>query len=530
EFEYASFAWFHAGEAPLSLQIEAGDLTATHGGMISRDQIVLRYAEPVQWSRGGLRPDALPLVDGPVPVGPGTTRAFWICIRTSDTPAGDYTGVVTLSADADRHEIVLRVRVLPVSLPRPMPLTTYNWPYHEFAPIAADPAAAARDLAAHYIDTAPIHPTQLPRFTIDDSGNVLQADYARFDEVVRLYMDAGIRKFIFFSFFGDWVGGLVRPLGHLAGGRQFPIGTPEWENAIASMTVHWLAHLESLGLSPEDCAMYPIDEPTDPMMEEGGIAILKQFKKADPRVRTFITPHKHTSVSIMRKMANVVDIWCPHLYFETFPRDDDPDTWGDLIGFSQEEIEFFRERQKAGDAVHLYNCQEPSKSYHPIGRYRRLLWLAWHYGWTGAGHWAYADTGRARGETSAWTDLDGARRDGAVIYDAATAPAHVTRKEAQIPSRRWEAWRDGVEDYAYLWLLRQERDRAAAAGQNAKAVAQADALLQRVAPEIATQTRDPDAFNAARIRILETIVALRRGSESSVETGKTRKAHRSRHD
>jgi tRNA-2-methylthio-N6-dimethylallyladenosine synthase len=54
---------------------------------------------------------------------------------------------ITMNDGKKSDKIALNVTVLPVSLPRPVPVSTYNWAYLNFAPTKADPEAAVADLA-----------------------------------------------------------------------------------------------------------------------------------------------------------------------------------------------------------------------------------------------------------------------------------------------------------------------------------------------------------------------------------------------
>ena len=45
-----------------------------------------------------------------------------------------------------------------------------------------------------------------------------------------------------------------------------------------------------------------------------------------------------------------------------------------------------------------------------------------------------------------------------VVYGSANAPID-THGEMIVPSRRWEVWREGVEDYQYLATLQGKIDR-----------------------------------------------------------------------
>lgn len=59
------------------------------------------------------------------------------------------------------------------------------------------------------------------------------------------------------------------------------------------------------------------------------------------------------------------------------------------------------------------------------------------FGASGVGFWSYSDTNGS----SAWNDLDGKYPDWAVVYEA---------DNRIVSSRRWEAFREGLEDYSLL--------------------------------------------------------------------------------
>lgn len=488
EWESASFALFNAGDSECPVTLSISDLVGKASSIPQKD-LALRYGEWVEGNDMLSRPDALPLAEGPVPVLPGTSRSFWVVVKSDASQAGDYAGTVTVAAGKETFKVPITVTVMPVTLPRPIPVATYNWAYLVFAPVKADVKAALADLAAHHIDTAVIHPSQMPEMKFDESGKLLSAVYTNLDAAIRLHQAAGIRKFWFFCSFGDIGSGVNRTLGSLNKTPiKFALGSPEWKAAMRAAVGDWVAHCKTLGLSYDDFAFYPIDEPDDKLINNGGKQVWDMFKEADPKGRVFVDPTHATSVEAMQKIAPSVDIWCPHLD-------------GTL---DEKRLAFFAAEKKAGKSWYAYNCKGPDKTFPPLGHYRRLLWQAWQYGMTGAGHWDYADTGWTKGENSAWTDFDGGRTDFSIIYDRETAPAHVTRKEAQIPSRRWEAWRDGVEDYAWCWLLRE----TAAKSKAKDAAANAEKILEESAKGILASPDDPAVYRGVRARILGALVDL----------------------
>jgi len=490
EYESVGFMVFNTRAEASAVRVSISDLVGKDAVLPAKN-ITLRWAATVESSDGVVRPDALPRLDeGAFDLPSGQNRLLWLTLKTDNQPAGEYRGTVTLSTEDRSFPMELKVRVVGVALPRPIPLATYNWAYFGLGPFRADLDAGIRDLRAHYIDTAVLHPAELPKFVFDAQGRLTSSDFTAFDEAVRRYLAAGIRKFFFFQFFGDIGSGVSRPVGT---GSEIPktvsVGSPEWKNAMRQFVAAYVERCAALGLGYHDFAFYPVDEPNDKMIEKNGVGVWSVIQEMDPKVRVFVDPG--ASVKNLTRLAPFMDVWCPHL-----PRDRDlPAT----------ELAFYQSEQKAGKSFFTYNCQGSDKTFAPLGHYRQMLWRCWNLGITGAGFWNYSDTGYLAGEMSAWTDFDGSRPDFSIVYDAATAPPGVSRREAQIPSRRWEAWRDGVEDYAFLWELRRRMENARAEGRDAQAVAKAEAVLKTATEQVTAQPDEAAVYRFVHAAILEAI-------------------------
>jgi hypothetical protein len=133
----------------------------------------------------------------------------------------------------------------------------------------------------------------------------------------------------------------------------------------------------------------------------------------------------------------MVDIWCFSL-----PQCQAHPQWLDTVkGF--------------GKKVWLYDARGPGKSNDPYSYYRLMPWWAFKFGITGAGFWVYVDPTKEQN----WDDTGMAMGHYGVIYGASANLAAASSGEQIIPSRRWEAWREGVEDYYYLWKLQQWYDK-----------------------------------------------------------------------
>ena len=160
--------------------------------------------------------------------------------------------------------------------------------------------------------------------------------------------------------------------------------------------------------------------------------------------------------------------------------------------------------QENAHAYWAYEATDPGKDLLPLGYYRALGWLGWALGTDGVGFWVYT-----------YHDLYW------VSQQAHWSVVYVTNGEV-VPSRRWEACRDGNEDYRMLYALREairaarDDDRVADAGRaNAlleEAVANVAAWQIGTIDEITRTTREYELdfglLQQYRRRIAEAIIGL----------------------
>lgn len=95
--------------------------------------------------------------------------------------------------------------------------------------------------------------------------------------------------------------------------------------------------------------------------------------------------------------------------------------------------------KSSGKAVWMYECDDNAKHQSPLGYYRAQAWLAWQHQMTGIGFWSYCTS-----QDDPWF-VPRMRYDYLLVY-----PGY-----GVVSSKRWEAVRDGIEDYAMLGLLSQ---------------------------------------------------------------------------
>jgi hypothetical protein len=470
EYSSAAVTITNATADALRLRARLEDLHGD-GAAVSAAEIALRRLQFVEAGTGDYVADALPLMDDRgLRLAPGETSQIWLTLPRRRLRPGRYCGRLLLQADQApaSRAIAIVLRVYPVELPDQPTLQTYNWAYVNTFPLVRGlEREAVADLFAHYTNTFVFSGLDVPWPTFDAAGKG-SIDFTAHDRNLALHR--GAREVAWFWAFSDGA--------HPDGGRFGAdyLG-PQWKERFAWWLRAWVAHLKELGCGYDEFFMYPFDETLCDRFRD----LARFIKEVDPDIRIFADPVSDDTRQRIQAIASDIDIWCPHLFtFEQRPDD----------------LRYLRARAKK---LWTYVCSGPAKALPPHGYYRLMMWRAWRYGFTGCGFWAYADAGWTSG--NAWDDFDGTHHDFAVIYTGRNAPAGVPRAEAIIPSKRWEAWRAGVQDYELLRLAADAARRAEHEGRTDKAATLREAVQRAVDAALAAPD-DPSAVESARRRLL----------------------------
>ncbi|HRK35209.1 MAG TPA: PQQ-binding-like beta-propeller repeat protein [Candidatus Hydrogenedentes bacterium] len=438
--------------------------------------ITLRRLLPVQTASGAQVWDALPELDlsRSITVPPGESRQLWLTINTHGLPQGAHPVTLYLKAlgmDSTVYSVPVEITVLPIALPG----TVYrkiNW--SSFASAQASDQAV-RDMIDHGINV--IYGPTLPTIPVDENGALASpVDWTAFDAEMQRVPS---------HFFLLW--GAPAPL-------KWPGDAPEEGSDLhirgLRTAIHEMnRHLDPMGFPYEQWAFYPLDEPWNTGFEyiPQFKAFCERIKAAEPRAQNYTDPAGATRVAFVEEFKDLIDVWQPEM---------------NILKRDPALVKWFQDNAKHFWA---YEATGPGKDLLPLGYYRTYAWLAWHFGTEGAGYWVY------RGEDTWWPVQGG---DWSAVYQT---------NEFVVPSRRWQADRDGVEDYRAFHLLREEARRVRAAG-HVRQAEEAEALISEaiakvvgwqigVIDEITRHTReyeiDFDLLLAYRKRIAETTIALR---------------------
>ncbi len=273
--------------------------------------------------------------------------------------------------------------------------------------------------------------TFVPLAKFDENGQIIgDIDYTRHDEFVKKYSLHGMILF-------QMTGGISGP-----GGRE----TEAYHKAYITWMKAWVQHLKDMGITYDRYAMYPVDEPG---LSDGLVKMYLDYAKltreADPQVLMYTDPVYRITEEELREMLPYVDIWCPNRN-------------GFLLDLSAEKFAIIK---NSGKQVWTYECDGNAKHLSPLGYYRGQSWLAWRHGLTGIGFWTYCTS-----PEDPW-------------FKSSVSPDYLMtyQGESVVSTKRWEAVRDGVEDYSMLSVLRDKVAKVRADSAKQEAVKKADALL-----------------------------------------------------
>jgi hypothetical protein len=460
----------HAGASGGTIRYH--DLRLVEGGVeevtFAQEAITFHQAEYQDLQIGRTVCDPLPEMNEArvIRVAPGETRQVFLNVDTSALPPGEYSASLLLrpfDRELPQKSIPLRLEVLPVRLPDLMPIATFNWDY-------ARNERYVEDLVAHHTNSFLL--STGPRMGFDAEGNVTsEADWSSYDPMLQVKLRHAREKggIIVFSY------GIVRDFDRQMRSRHgWEFMSEPWQNAFRTWVAEFERHMrEDIGMSHNEYSVQIWDEATHTNAElslQGGLLI----REVAPEMSLCMDGAQNPDE--VRMLDPVVDLWIPH-QSALYTRE-----------WSEELREVYRKIAAAGKPVWTYTCSTHMKSLSPLDYYRLKEWRVWDLGVSGSCYWAYNSW---RGDP--WDDFDGTIADCGSIYDGPDRP---------ITSRRWEATRDGREDYKAMHLLRE-----VARIQGAETAARVEALIDSLVAEVLATPQDLAVFERARARLLDVLVA-----------------------
>lgn len=364
---------------------------------------------------------------------PGESRLTMITVHAKQP--GKFQSIIDIVSGGSVVSMQFDMNIYSVTLPQKMTLNTVNWAYLGNTD-KIDHKQAVIDLAAHHVNVLVVDPSLLP---IVDFENL--PDFTALHRYLKLNNKAS--KVLMYM----WFNARLRKDTFM--GDQWKENFKKWYKGVIDAAV-------KSGYSENQIYLYPFDE-----MSEDEIGHFIEFaswtSKEVPSVKFYATLNNKEALKVL-----------PYLDIAQIA---DREKLLDNLSATKTEL-------------WLYDTKGPAKSLSPYSYYRLMSWKVFAQGFKGAGFWTYTDTGWGN-PGSAWDDFDGKYPDYSVIYENQGNDSLI------ISSRRWEAWRVGVEDfellamYAGLKGMSEARKLAKGVIEEPYNIGKADFVRTKILDEIA---------------------------------------------
>jgi len=441
----------------------------------------------------GWYPD--PLLDFPLDLEARRTHAVWVTVRVpAEARAGIYRGAIHLRAG---NRLVasapFRLRVAAATVPEQRSLKVTNWfglddkVSRQFYGVPAFSEEwwtlvenVARVMADHRqnVILTPLMELIQPRV----AGNEIRYDFANFDRWVETFKRAGAIGYIegghLLGRGGEsYEGSLEIPTFQLAGGQirkeSLPADDPRVEQFLASFLGALNAHLEEKGWK-SIYFQHILDEAhgPEPPYYKKFAEVVHRYLPGIPTMDAVDAAH------MPEELQENCDIWVPQL------------------GRFDDQMDLLRRRIDSGHEVWFYTCLVPNGRYlnrlldYPLLKVRLLHWVNFRHNLVGFLHWG----------GNYWTPEP--MKDTQPVINANTTLLPAGDAFIMYPDRanksvlssiRFEAMREGIEDYELLRLLKTKNP------------AEANRLAEAAIVSFTEYVRDPVAFRKLQRELLEAL-------------------------
>jgi len=443
----------------------------------SRTPVAAALRRPDPAAKGALR----------LSVPAGCTRQVWVSCQRPLGKAKTYKGKISLISDEAgfNKRLALNVRVRNLDFPKRPSIHVGGWDYVQGK---ADYYRAPGNLEANlalmremYVDSPWACSGVFPQGATFDAEGRLQngdaLDFSMWDAWVARW--SGARNYcVFFS------------VGPAFNGEK--MGTPRFNAMVGTWLGAWVTHLRKQGLKAEQLVILLLDEPHEPRQDEVIVGWAKAVRDANLGVVLFEDPTYADPSKGTPAMFAACDVLCPNTTM--------------MVEHGQPFRDFYLRQREAGKALWLYSCSGPAKLLDPITYHRAQAWLAFQMGAEGTFYWAFGCGG---GIGNSWRAYAQAHSEYSPYF---------VGPESVMEGKHSEAVREGVQDYEYLRMLRDQAAKARADGSGAAWLKRANSLLtdgvaEALAPVASSNmywkvAKDRSAMDAVRVRVLDALEAV----------------------
>lgn len=472
--EFRDFVFAVSGaNRDLSLEVA---VRPTGDNPLPADAVTISVSDYPKNLRGEYTGDALVPVSGLVKIPAGESRQFWVRFntRTIKVPAGEYSFELALNDPAAGTGEVI---------PGKLEVWNFDLPGYDILPnnsyaiygggLRDDPngekfRTAVGQMKLYGLNYIFVEPPEIPVPTgLDDQWQITgyndSAFKARINKSMEAWKQAPGQETLHFvvalSSFED--------LGLKKEGCAF--GNEVWKKVLKQYLQHLKSIMTEAGLKDSQWILALRDESSEPVLMQYDIPMAEAIKQIDPSIR--LSSNSSTVLSDPK--------WVQR-YFKAF----------DLfipVRSGKEALAFLRQ---SGKPIWWYECDSAMTV---MGRelysyYRVYEWDMLDKGIVGTGIWTYISTPHDRpwGE-----DFQGCQ----LIY--------LHPEYGVIHSRRYEMYREGLDDYRYVSALRQ-----AAKNKGGAAVDEAENLIKQAIDDITGHRQDTSLCEIWRQRMAQQIVGM----------------------
>ncbi len=342
--------------------------------------------------------DPLMPLAGKITLRSGETRL--VLVSGYGKQRGKWKGTLKITGPRSAISIPMVVEVHLIDISDVSSFSSVNWAYVNRLPDDKYRVQAVKDLKEHRTNVVVVHPDVLP--------NVANPNQQEFDVLRKhLCLHKSFSKVIMF------MGHNVDFLRKKDGIRRFREG--EWKNRFKSWYWEMLKTVRGCGFGPSQLYVQPFDEMR-------GIEV-PNFIEFASWARTELAGIQFAATICFPEALPAL----PYL---------------DIAQLSNSDTLLRDVRRNKGE-LWLYSGN--GKGASPYSSFRLLPWKAFLIGFSGAGFWDYsAFSGWSQHPKPFWDDYALNPNLYSVVYDGGNGTI--------MSSRRWEAWRLGVEDFELLTL------------------------------------------------------------------------------
>ncbi|MGQ9732995.1 MAG: glycoside hydrolase domain-containing protein, partial [Candidatus Zipacnadales bacterium] len=439
-------------------------------------------------------PDPL-LPSAPIDVAANETQPLWLTVHVprNATPA-EYAGQLTVRWEGGETTLSLALTVWPFALPEEHHLSYTNW-------ISAEALAKHHgveaftepfwELLGKYAQAASAHHQNILWVSLGLVGITRRADgefefdWRRFDRWVEVVTANGCGRLIEIQPLGGWANGnwASPQIAFHDYSIKTADGTPmnvSAEECLPRLLPALQAHLEEHGWL-ERTVIHIADEPA--------VHHTESWREKARWVHSLAPGLRRIDAIEAPNFGNDLEIWVPklnHLY-----------NW----------LPHYERAREIGHEVWFYTCCHPTGVFpnrfldQPLLKTRILQWYNWRYALSGYLHWGLN-----------WWDDQPLRSAGPTNLPPGDCWIIYPGREGPLSSLRWEALRDGFEDYEYLWLL-ADRNRQVAESlgvplDSFRPEQRSDELAYKLVRTMIDYARDPHELWSVREEIAAEIIQL----------------------